>query len=82
MFNPIIGCLASAGKVTGQTLKVSKHEKNKKPRGRAHKRMQYNSSFVTEIQSFGSFFRFLSNDHIPSSSRQLCIQNCNCIFFE
>ncbi|KAF7143072.1 hypothetical protein RHSIM_Rhsim05G0030100 [Rhododendron simsii] len=36
------GSLARAGKVRGQTPKVAKQDKKKKPRGRAHKRMQYN----------------------------------------
>ncbi|WVZ12616.1 hypothetical protein V8G54_017146 [Vigna mungo] len=31
----------------GQTPKVAKQDKKKKPRGRAHKRMQYNRRFVT-----------------------------------
>ncbi|KAG6502644.1 hypothetical protein ZIOFF_034930 [Zingiber officinale] len=34
------GSLARAGKVRGQTPKVAKQDKKKKPRGRAHKRMQ------------------------------------------
>ncbi|XP_058197584.1 uncharacterized protein LOC131313340 [Rhododendron vialii] len=41
------GSLARAGKVRGQTLKVAKQDMKKKPRGRAHKRMQYNRHFVT-----------------------------------
>lgn len=41
------GSLARAGKVRGQTPKVAKQDKKKKPRGRAHKRMQYNRRFVT-----------------------------------
>ncbi|CAI0543713.1 unnamed protein product, partial [Linum tenue] len=41
------GSLARAGKVRGQTPKVAKQEKKKKPRGRAHKRMQYTRRFVT-----------------------------------
>jgi ribosomal protein S30 len=39
--------LARAGKVRGQTPKVAKQDKKKKPKGRAHKRMQYNRRFVT-----------------------------------
>jgi small subunit ribosomal protein S30e len=39
--------LARAGKVRGQTPKVAKQDKKKKPSGRAHKRMQYNRRFVT-----------------------------------
>ncbi|GFS43274.1 ribosomal protein S30 family protein [Actinidia rufa] len=41
------GSLARAGKVRGQTPKVAKQDKKKKPRGRAHKRMQHNRRFVT-----------------------------------
>nr|KJB54332.1 hypothetical protein B456_009G029700 [Gossypium raimondii] len=41
------GSLARAGKVRGQTPKVAKQDKKKKPRGRAYKRMQYNRRFVT-----------------------------------
>ncbi|THG01398.1 hypothetical protein TEA_021144 [Camellia sinensis var. sinensis] len=49
------GSLARAGKVRGQTPKVAKQDKKKKPRGRAHKRMQYNRRFVTAVNynSFG-----------------------------
>jgi ribosomal protein S30 len=52
------GSLARAGKVRGQTPKVAKQDKKKKPRGRAHKRMQYNRRFVTAGQflSLKSFF--------------------------
>ncbi|CAN1255881.1 40S ribosomal protein S30-B [Linum perenne] len=46
------GSLARAGKVRGQTPKVAKQEKKKRPRGRAHKREQYNRRFVTA----GTFF--------------------------
>lgn len=59
------GSLARAGKVRGQTPKVAKQDKKKKPTGRAHKRMQYNRRFVTagrsqEISTFSSpvFFVF------------------------
>ncbi|CAI5514755.1 unnamed protein product [Closterium sp. Naga37s-1] len=41
------GSLARAGKVRGQTPKVEKQDKKKQPKGRAHKRMQYNRRFVT-----------------------------------
>ncbi|KAF7138438.1 hypothetical protein RHSIM_Rhsim07G0252000 [Rhododendron simsii] len=41
------GSLAHAGKVRGQTLKVAKQDKKKKPSGRAHKRMQCDRRFVT-----------------------------------
>ncbi|GLJ11137.1 hypothetical protein SUGI_0144200 [Cryptomeria japonica] len=47
------GSLARAGKVRGQTPKVAKQDKKKKPRGRAHKRMQYNRRFVTAVAGFG-----------------------------
>lgn len=40
------GSLARAGKVRGQTPKVPKQEKKKRPRGRAMKRMKYNRRFV------------------------------------
>lgn len=50
------GSLARAGKVRGQTPKVAKQDKKKKPRGRAYKRMQYNRRFVTA----GMFSRLLS----------------------
>lgn len=49
------GSLARAGKVRGQTPKVAKQDKKKKPRGRAHKRLQYNRRFVTA----GIFIFFL-----------------------
>ncbi|MFZ8474680.1 eS30 family ribosomal protein, partial [Staphylococcus aureus] len=47
------GSLARAGKVRGQTPKVAKQDKKKQPRGRAHKRMQYNRRFVTAVAGFG-----------------------------
>ncbi len=40
------GSLARAGKVRGQTPKVAKQEKKKKPKGRAMKRIKYNRRFV------------------------------------
>lgn len=40
------GSLARAGKVRGQTPKVPKQEKKKKPTGRAMKRIKYNRRFV------------------------------------
>lgn len=46
------GSLARAGKVRGQTPKVASQDKKKKPRGRAHKRMQYNRRFVTAGMRF------------------------------
>ena len=47
------GSLARAGKVRGQTPKVAKQHKKKKPYGHAHKRMQYNRRFVIVIVGFG-----------------------------
>ncbi|XP_042967962.1 uncharacterized protein LOC122300983 isoform X1 [Carya illinoinensis] len=62
------GSLARAGKVRGQTPKVAKQDKKKKPRGRAHKRMQYNRRFVTagnnwlhDVKGFQFFTRKLAN---------------------
>ncbi|TKY55451.1 40S ribosomal protein S30-B [Spatholobus suberectus] len=60
------GSLARAGKVRGQTPKVAKQDKKKKPRGRAHKRMQYNRRFVTAgnfIFLSCSFTFQISNPH-------------------
>ncbi|PHT93064.1 40S ribosomal protein S30 [Capsicum annuum] len=63
------GSLARAGKVRGQTPKVAKQDKKKKPRGRAHKRMQYNRRFVTAASSLLLTFKisFLRN------SANLCL---------
>ncbi|TXG66634.1 hypothetical protein EZV62_007909 [Acer yangbiense] len=47
------GSLAHAGKVRGQTPKVTKQDKKKKPHGCVHKRMQYNRRFVTVVVGFG-----------------------------
>ncbi|KAJ3277654.1 hypothetical protein HK104_003098 [Borealophlyctis nickersoniae] len=48
------GSLARAGKVKGQTPKVSKQEdKKKKKTGRAKKRIQYNRRFVNAVATFG-----------------------------
>ncbi|KAI5664613.1 hypothetical protein M9H77_23936 [Catharanthus roseus] len=52
-YSKVHGSLARAGKVRGQTPKVAKQDKKKKPRGRAHKRMQYNRRFVTAVVGFG-----------------------------
>ena len=41
------GSLARAGKVRGQTPKVAKQDKKKRPKGRAYKRIKYNRRFVT-----------------------------------
>jgi len=43
------GSLARAGKVKGQTPKVEKTEKHKKPRGRAYKRFLYNRRYVNVV---------------------------------
>uniref|UniRef100_A0A0V0J7G6 40S ribosomal protein S30 n=1 Tax=Schistocephalus solidus TaxID=70667 RepID=A0A0V0J7G6_SCHSO len=40
------GSLSRAGKVRGQTPKVEKQDKKKKPRGRAKRRMQFNRRFA------------------------------------
>jgi len=43
------GSLARAGKVRGQTPKVEKTDKHKKPKGRAYKRFLYNRRFVNVV---------------------------------
>jgi small subunit ribosomal protein S30e len=43
------GSLARAGKVKGQTPKVEKQEKRKKPKGRAFKRLLYVKRFVNVV---------------------------------
>lgn len=48
------GSLARAGKVRGQTPKVPKQEKKKKPTGRAMKRIKYNRRFVNVGECLGS----------------------------
>jgi len=45
------GSLARAGKVRGQTPKVDKKEKKKKPTGRAKRRLQYTRRFVNVVVS-------------------------------
>jgi small subunit ribosomal protein S30e len=60
------GSLARAGKVKGQTPKVEKQEKKKKPTGRAKKRIQYNSRFVNVVASFGGKRRG-PNSNMPES---------------
>jgi len=47
------GSLARAGKVKGQTPKVEKADKKKKPRGRALKKLQYNTRFVNVVAGPG-----------------------------
>lgn len=53
------GSLARAGKVRGQTPKVAKQDKKKKPRGRAYKRMQHNRRFVTAGEFLAPSFLLL-----------------------
>lgn len=55
--------------VRGQTPKVAKQDKKKQPRGRAHKRIQYNRRFVTA----GNFFNYL---------KFMCLLLHNCLTFE
>ena len=45
------GSLARAGKVKGQTPKVEKQKKKKKPRGRSFKRLKYRRRF-NKVKSF------------------------------
>ncbi|CAN6584510.1 unnamed protein product [Malus baccata var. baccata] len=59
------GSLARAGKVRGQTPKVAKQDKKKKPRGRAHKRLQYNRRFVTAVVGFGKKRGPNSSENVP-----------------
>eukprot|EP00514_Thraustochytrium_sp_LLF1b_P000910 CAMPEP_0184522066 /NCGR_PEP_ID=MMETSP0198_2-20121128/8075_1 /TAXON_ID=1112570 /ORGANISM="Thraustochytrium sp., Strain LLF1b" /LENGTH=150 /DNA_ID=CAMNT_0026912851 /DNA_START=137 /DNA_END=589 /DNA_ORIENTATION=- len=47
------GSLARAGKVKGQTPKVEAQDKQKQPRGRAKKRLQYNRRFVNVVKAPG-----------------------------
>ena len=47
------GGLARAGKVKGQTPKVEKAQKPKKPVGRAYKRLLYTKRFVTVVDNAG-----------------------------
>ena len=48
------GSLARAGKVKGQTPKVAKQERKKKPKtGRAKRRIQYNRRFVNVVTGPG-----------------------------
>eukprot|EP00871_Galdieria_phlegrea_P003567 jgi/Galph1/4210/GphlegSOOS_G2818.1 len=47
------GSLARAGKVRGQTPKVPKQEKKKRPKGRAWQRLKYNRRFVSVVVGFG-----------------------------
>ncbi|KAL6761974.1 ribosomal protein S30 component of cytosolic 80S ribosome and 40S small subunit [Haematococcus lacustris] len=47
------GSLARAGKVRGQTPKVPKQDKKKKPKGRAMKRIKYIRRFVNVVVGFG-----------------------------
>ncbi len=80
------GSLARAGKVRGQTPKVAKQDKKKKPTGRAHKRMQYNCCFVTagirkEVPNFLSgLFVFWHLDCVDGFcySKQFFYVFCSC----
>ena len=48
------GSLARAGKVKGQTPKVeAQTDKISQPRGRAHKRQQYNRRYVNVVTGAG-----------------------------
>ncbi|KAK1290312.1 40S ribosomal protein S30 [Acorus calamus] len=47
------GSLARAGKVRAQTPKVEKQDKVEPPRGRAHKRMQYDRRFGNVVAGSG-----------------------------
>nr|CAC86461.1 putative 40S ribosomal protein S30 [Polytomella sp. Pringsheim 198.80] len=47
------GSLARAGKVRGQTPKVAKQEKKKRPVGRALKRVKYIRRFVNVVSGIG-----------------------------
>ncbi|CAK7241242.1 MAG: 40S ribosomal protein S30 [Sporothrix thermara] len=47
------GSLARAGKVKSQTPKVEPQEKQKAPKGRAHKREQYTRRFVNVTMTPG-----------------------------
>ena len=47
------GSLARAGNVRGQTPKVQKEEKKKKPRGRAFKRLKYSRRFLNVVVGIG-----------------------------
>nr|GMC58875.1 40S ribosomal protein S30 [Ipomoea batatas] len=71
------GSLARAGKVRGQTPKVAKQDKKKKPRGRAHKRMQYNRRFVTAGESF-FLHQFPSFNYFYLLDRQYLFPICMC----
>ncbi|KAL8208436.1 hypothetical protein R6Q57_007848 [Mikania cordata] len=77
------GSLARAGKVRGQTPKVSKQDKKKQPRGRAHKRIQYNRRFVTAVVGFGkkrgpnSSEKLVTYDRTPAAVGGCCgLQPC------
>jgi len=71
------GSLARAGKVRGQTPKVPKQEKKKKPTGRAMKRIKYNRRFVNVgewLQPLKSLAGFtLTHQH-------MCHCRCCCSF--
>lgn len=77
------GSLARAGKVRGQTPKVAKQDKKKKPRGRAYKRMQYNRRFVTagQLSTLATFaFRYFSYLFMYVHGIGLIFCLCLCLF--
>ncbi|KAL8208438.1 hypothetical protein R6Q57_007850 [Mikania cordata] len=67
------GSLARAGKVRGQTPKVAKQDKKKQPRGRAHKRIQYNRRFVTAALQITIIYRFYCFKLTIDGSRFYCV---------
>ncbi|VDN96834.1 unnamed protein product [Rodentolepis nana] len=60
------GSLARAGKVRGQTPKVEKQDKKKKPRGRAKRRMQYNRRFFAMVPTIGARRRGPNSNFKPT----------------
>ncbi|KAM3175896.1 hypothetical protein ACTXT7_007578 [Hymenolepis weldensis] len=60
------GSLARAGKVRGQTPKVAKQEKKKKPTGRAKRRMQYNRRFFAMVPTMGARRRGPNSNFKPT----------------
>jgi small subunit ribosomal protein S30e len=45
------GSLSRAGKVRGQTPKVEKQKKNKKPRGRAYQRLKFKKKLSKDLKN-------------------------------
>lgn len=60
------GSLARAGKVRGQTPKVEKQDKKKKPRGRAKRRLQYNRRFFAIVPTMGARRRGPNSNFKPT----------------